>query len=137
MFNLGQLALLALRILTGLVFVWSGLGHARDPEGSSKDLGLPKPVALLIGIVELLAGLGIAGGLLTRLSAVGLMIIMLGAMHRKAFVWHTGFWGKGSQGWHYDLLFFLICLLVYAMNGGIWTIDRMLFGEMAAASYIF
>jgi putative oxidoreductase len=137
MFNLGQLALLALRALTGLVFVWSGFGHARDPEGSSKDLGLSKPIALLIGVVELLAGLGIAGGLLTRLSAVGLMIIMLGAMHRKAFVWHSGFWGKGSQGWHYDLLLFLICLLVYAMNGSIWTIDRMLFGEMAASSYIF
>lgn len=137
MFNLGQLALLALRALTGLIFVWSGFAHARDPEGSSKDLGLPKGIALLIGIVELLAGLGIAGGLLTRLSAVGLMIIMLGAMHRKAFVWHIGFWGKGSQGWHYDLLLFLICLIVYAMNGGIWTIDRMLFGEMAAASYIF
>jgi hypothetical protein len=41
------------------------------------------------------------------------------------------------MGWHYDLLFFLICLLVYAMNGGIWTIDRMLFGEIAAGSYIF
>jgi putative oxidoreductase len=137
MFNLGQFALLALRALTGLVFVWSGFSHARDPEGSSKDLGLPKPITLLVGIVELLAGLGIAGGLLTRLSAVGLMIIMLGAMHRKAFVWHSGFWGKNGMGWHYDLLFFLICLLVFAMNGGIWTIDRMLFGEMAAASYIF
>jgi putative oxidoreductase len=137
MFTIEQIALLSLRAVTGLIFVWSGFGHARDAEGSSKDLGLPKAVALLVGIVELLAGLGIAGGLLTRLSAAGLMIVMLGAMHRKAFVWHSGFWGKGSPGWHYDLLLFLIALMIFATNGGIWTIDRTLFGENAASSWIF
>jgi len=137
MFDLNQIVILALRVLTGWIFVWSGFAHARDPEGRSKDLGLPKEFVLPLGIVELLAGLGIAGGLLTRLSAIGLMLVMLGAMHRKAFVWHTGFWGKGSQGWHYDLLLFLIALMVFATNGGIWTIDRMLFGSAAASSYIF
>jgi putative oxidoreductase len=136
-FCIGQIAILGLRALAGLVFVWSGFSHARDPEGSSKDLGLPKPIVLLVGVIELLAGLGIAFGLLTRLSAVGLMIVMLGAMHRKAFVWHSGFWGKGSQGWHYDLLFFLICLLIFATSGGGWTIDRLLFDGRAAASWIF
>ena len=47
MFTLEQIALLALRALTGLVFVWSGFSHARDAEGSSKDLGLPTPIVLL------------------------------------------------------------------------------------------
>ena len=136
MFAIEQVALLALRALAGLVFVWSGFTHAREPEGSSKDLGLPKGFVLLLGIVEFLAGLGIAGGLLTRLSCIGLMIVMLGAIHRKAFVWHSGFWGKGSQGWHYDLLLFLISLTIFATNGGKWTIDRLLFRD-AAASYIF
>ncbi|HEX3070057.1 MAG TPA: DoxX family protein [Thermoanaerobaculia bacterium] len=133
---LEQIALLGLRALTGLVFVWSGFSHVRDAEGRSKDLGLPKPITLLVGVVELLAGLGVAGGLLTRLSAVGLMIVMLGAMHRKAFVWHSGFWGKNSMGWHYDLIFFLIALLIFATNGGEWTIDRMLFGARAAGSWV-
>jgi len=137
MFALEQIALLALRALAGLIFVWSGFGHARDAEGSSNDLGLPKSIALLVGIVELLAGLGIAGGLLTRLSALGLMIVMLGAMHRKALVWRSGFWGKGSQGWHYDLLLCHINLVIFATNGGEWTIDRLIFGAKAAWSYIF
>src|SRR5712664_2963980 len=117
MFVLNQYTILALRVLAGFIFVWSGVRHSGNPEGSSTDLGLPKPIVLLVGIVELLAGLGIAGGLLTRLSAVGLMMVMLGAMHRKAFVWHSGFWGKGSQGWHYDLLLFLIALMIFATNG--------------------
>src|SRR6201999_35122 len=83
MFDLNQIVILCLRVLTGWIFVWSGFAHARDPEGRSKDLGLPKGFVLLLGIVELLAGLGIAGGLLTRLSAVGLMLVMLGAIHPK------------------------------------------------------
>src|SRR5205085_9849020 len=98
-----------------------GFTHARDPEGSSKDLGLPMPIVLLVGIVELLAGVGIAGGLLTRLSCIGLMIVMLGAMHRKSLVWHSGFLGKGSQGWKYDMLSFLIILTIFATIGGIWN----------------
>jgi putative oxidoreductase len=64
------------------------------------------------------------------------MIVMLGAMHRKAFVWHSGFWGKKGMGWHYDLIFFLIALLIFATNGGDWTIDRILFGAKVMGSWV-
>jgi hypothetical protein len=40
------------------------------------------------------------------------------------------------MGWHYDLIFFLIALLIFATNGGEWTIDRMLFGARAAGSWV-
>src|SRR5688572_25619925 len=124
--TLTEAALLLLRLLVMLVFVWSGWGHARDPVASGKDIGLRPALARLIGIVELLAGLGIGFGVLTRLSALGLMIVMLGAMHRKAFVWDSGFWGKGSQGWHYDLIFFATNLLIFATAGGKWTVASLL-----------
>src|SRR5437763_8602215 len=93
-----EAGMILLRLLVMIVFVWSGWGHTKDPEESGKDLGLPSGLARLIGIVELLAGLGVGFGVLTRLSALGLMIVMLGAMYRKAFGCHRGFWGKGSQG---------------------------------------
>ena len=121
-----SIALLLLRFLVMLTFVWSGWGHAKDPKASGEDLGLSTGLARLIGIVEVLAGLGVGFGLFTRLSAIGLMIIMLGAMHRKIFVWASGFWGKGSQGWHYDLIFFAINLLVFGTAGGPWTLTRLL-----------
>jgi putative oxidoreductase len=124
--TLTEAALLLLRLLVMLVFVWSGWGHAKDPVASGKDIGFSPPFARLLGIVELLAGLGVGFGVLTRLSALGLMIVMLGAMHRKALVWKSGFWGKGSQGWHYDLIFFAINLLIFATAGGAWTVARFL-----------
>ena len=121
-----DIALLLLRFLVMIVFVWSGWGHAKDPVASGKDLGFSPASARLLGIVELLAGLGVGFGVLTRLSALGLMITMLGAMHRKIFVWKSGFWGKGSQGWHYDLIFFAINLLILGTAGGPWTLTRLL-----------
>jgi putative oxidoreductase len=121
-----NIALLLLRFLVMLAFVWSGWGHAKDPVASGKDLGFSPTFARLLGIVELLAGLGVGFGVLTRLSALGLMITMLGAMHRKIFVWKTGFWGKSSQGWHYDLIFFAINLLILGTAGGSWTLTRLL-----------
>jgi putative oxidoreductase len=43
---------------------------------------------------------------------------MLGAIQKKIFVWHTGFWGAHSDGWHYDLLFVVMCLVIATTGGG-------------------
>ena len=43
---------------------------------------------------------------------------MLGAIQKKMFVWHTGFWGTESQGWHYDLLFVVSNLVIAFTDGG-------------------
>jgi len=118
-------ALLFLRFLVMLVFVSSGWSHVTKSEQRAKDVGFSAGFTKFLGIIELLAGLGVGFGVAPHLSAAGLMIVMLGAMHRKAFVWKTGFWGKGSQGWHYDLIIFAINLLVFACAGGRWTAGRL------------
>ena len=57
-------------------------------------------------------------GVLSQLAALGLILIMFGAIQKKMFVWHTGFWGEKSDGWHYDLMLVIMNLVVLCTNGG-------------------
>jgi putative oxidoreductase len=111
-------ALLFMRLLVGLVFVTSGWSHAKDPVARGKSIGMSPGFARFLGLAELAGGLGVAFGVLTQLAALGLILIMLGAIQKKIFVWKTGFWGKGSDGWHYDLLFVAMCLVIATTGGG-------------------
>ena len=111
-------ALLLLRLLVGLVFITSGWSHAKDPVTRAKSIGMSPGFTRLLGIAELAGGLGVALGVLTQLAALGLILIMLGAIQRKIFVWKTGFWGKATDGWHYDLLFVAMCLVIATTGGG-------------------
>src|SRR5207245_11115567 len=82
----------------------------------------PLGLTVLLGIAELACGLGVAFGVLTQLAAIGLILIMLGAIHRKIFVWHTGFWGEKASGWHYDLIFVVMSLVILFTYGGRWVL---------------
>ncbi|MFZ0806793.1 MAG: DoxX family protein [Candidatus Sulfotelmatobacter sp.] len=113
-----DLGLLLLRLMVGFVFVTSGYNHLKDPEARSKSIGLPKGVTVFLGIAEVAGGLGVAFGVLTQLAAFGLILIMLGAIQKKIFTWHTGFWGEKSDGWHYDLIFVLMNLVIAFTDGG-------------------
>jgi putative oxidoreductase len=60
----------------------------------------------------------VAFGVLIQLAAIGLILVMLGAIQKKIFVWHTGFWGEKSSGWHYDLMLILLNLVIVCTGGG-------------------
>jgi putative oxidoreductase len=116
--------LLLLRLMVGLVFVTSGYSHLKDPEARSKSIGLPKGFTIFLGIAELAGGLGVAAGVLTQLAAFGLILIMLGAIQKKIFAWHTGFWGEKASGWHYDLMFVLMNLVIAFTDGGRYVLVK-------------
>lgn len=119
----GDLALLLMRLLVGLVFVTSGWSNAKDPVARGKSIGMSPGFTRFIGIAEVAGGLGVALGVLTQFAALGLILIMLGAIQKKAFVWKTGFWGKHSDGWHYDLLFIVMCLVIATTGGGRYVLE--------------
>jgi putative oxidoreductase len=113
-----DLALLLLRLMVGLVFITSGYTHLRNPDERSKSIGMSKAFTILLGIAEVAGALGLAFGVLTQLAAFGLMLLMLGAIQKKIFAWHTGFWGDKTYGWHYDLMFILMNLVIASTDGG-------------------
>jgi hypothetical protein len=39
-------------------------------------------------------------------------LLCLGAIQKKIFVWHTGFWGERNSGWHCDLMFIVMNLVI-------------------------
>jgi putative oxidoreductase len=125
LYGFSDLALLLMRLLVGLVFVTSGWSHVKDPVTRGKTIGMSPGFTRFLGLVELAGGLGVAFGVLTQFAALGLILVMLGAIQKKIFVWKTGFWGKHSDGWHYDLLFVVMCLVIATTGGGRYVVEGM------------
>ena len=117
-----DLGLLLLRLMVGLVFINSGYGHLRAPATRAKSIGMSKPFIIFLGTAEVAGGLGVAFGVLTQLAAFGLIAIMFGAIWKKIFAWHTGFWGETASGWHYDLTFVLMNLVIAFTDGSTYVL---------------
>lgn len=114
-----DVALLLLRVMVGVVFITSGWKHLRDPGARSKDIEMSKGFTIFLGVAEFAGGLGVIVGVLAQLAAIGLILIMLGAIQKKIFVWRTGFWGSsGTSGWSYDTMFVVMNLVIVTTGGG-------------------
>jgi putative oxidoreductase len=111
-------ALVFLRLMVGLVFVDSGYNDLKNPGARSTSLGLPKGMLVFLGVAELLGGIAVIVGFLTQLASIGLILIMLGALQKKMFVWKTGFWGKDGFGWNYELILVSMLIVILCTNGG-------------------
>ncbi len=122
-----DIALLLLRLMVGIVFITSGYKHLKDPATRSKDIGMGKSFTIFLGAAELAGGLGVISGVLAQLAAIGLILVMLGAIQKKIFTWHTGFWGKsGTNGWSYDTMVVIMNLVIVTTSGGNLTLTHLI-----------
>jgi len=111
-------SLFLLRLIVALVFGTSGYSHLRSPRQRAKSIEMSVGFTVFLGAAEVAGALGLVFGVLTQAAALGLILIMFGAIYKKIFKWKTGFWGEKTYGWHYDLLFVVINLTILCTGGG-------------------
>lgn len=123
--NLQNFALFALRIIIAVVFLYAGSAKwifwtTHPAEMSDSMLNLIK----FLSIVEPLGALALIIGLLTRLTATGLALIMVGAILILNFTMQTKFFTSPTAiGWDYNLILLGGCLILAAFGAGKWSVD--------------
>jgi putative oxidoreductase len=116
--------LVFLRLMVGAIFADSGYNDLKDPNVRSKSIELSKGMTIFIGVAELAGAAGLIFGVLQQLAAIGLMLIMLGAIQKKIVAWKTGFWGKDGLGWSYELTLISMLVVILFTNGGRFVLVR-------------
>lgn len=129
----------AIRVATGLfvmphgaqkLFGWfGGAGLEATQQVFATKMGLPPEMAILAGLTEFIGGLGLALGLLTRLSAAmvaGAMAVAVGVIY---FQFGKGFFGQ-TGGFEYPLLLCILALAFVIRGGGHCSLDRLLGREI-------
>jgi putative oxidoreductase len=112
-------SLFLLRLMVAVVFGASGFSHLKAPRERAKSIGMSVGFTVFLGAGELAGAAGVLVGVLTQWAAIGLILIMLGAIQKKIMVWKTGFWGEKSMGWHYDLMLVVMNLVILCTGGGL------------------
>jgi putative oxidoreductase len=116
--------LLFLRVMAGAIYADSGYEDLKDPDARSKSIGMSKSFTIFLAVAELAGGAALILGVLQQLAAIGLILVMLGAIQKKMMVWKTGFWGKAGLGWSYDLTLISMLLVILTTNGGRFVLVR-------------
>ena len=110
--------LLLMRILVGAIYIDSGYLSLKNLDDRSKSNGLSNGFMAFIAVAEVAGGIAVVAGILQQLAAIGLILIMLGAIQKKIVEWKTGFWGGSSPGWYYESTLVSTLLVILFTDGG-------------------
>jgi putative oxidoreductase len=124
--TLGDLVLLVVRLVTGIVMVYYGWPKIRDPAKHVRDFAATgfKPVALwatVILVVEFFGGLAMLLGCYTWVAAA-----LFGFEMATGTVWKIARAGKPFTDYSYDLQLLALCLVLLAFGPGVYSLDRAL-----------
>ena len=123
-----DIGLLLLRVAVGALFIYHGWPKISGGKQMAQGMGKPSWGSFLtfIGVAETLGGLALIGGFLTQLAAIGLGIIMIGALYLKIAVWHAPFYEPGKGGWEIDMVLLAAAACFVLSGAGGISVDGML-----------
>jgi putative oxidoreductase len=113
------------------VLGWFGGGGFKTTFEGMTGMGLPAAIVVMVMIAEFLGSLGLIFGFLTRLSALGVISVMLGAIFtvHQQYGFFMNWMGKqAGEGFEYHLLAIGIAVALLVRGGGAFSIDRALEG---------
>lgn len=129
--GISQHALAIIRIVLGVIFFmhgaqkvlgWFGGGGLAGTVQIMSGMGLSTTIIYLVSFGELLGGIGLILGLLTRLAALGILIIMAGAV--VTVHWKHGFFLQ-NQGYEYNFALIGMCVSLILGGSGCCALDRL------------
>jgi len=139
LFSFPSWSTLVIRVVLGIIFFahgaqkvlgWFGGYGLKGTVGYLTSTGLPVPIAYLVCFFEFLGGIGLVLGLLTRLDALAIAIVMIGAVVKVH--WQHGFFlnwsltpGKG-HGYEANLAFLAMAVACLIAGGGMLSLDRFI-----------
>jgi len=107
---------------------WFG-GHGfKGAMGFMTKSGIPGALAFLAIMAEFLGPLGLAVGLLTRVAALGIGIVMLVAIvtvHRQHGFFMNWFGIQQGEGVEYHLLALGLAIALILSGPGVWSMDAL------------
>ena len=111
---------------------WFGGYGLRGTLDSLRKSGVPSPIALLAIMAEFLGPLGLAVGLLTRVAALGIAAVMLGAIltvHRRYGFFMNWYGNEQGEGFEYHVLAIGLAVALVLNGAGMWSVDAMIAGH--------
>jgi putative oxidoreductase len=129
--SFGSVALLLIRVVAGLAFMFHGWGKIQNPMAwMGPEAPIPGVFQGLAALSEFGGGLAWILGLLTPLASLGIAITMAVAFSFHAFQRGDPFvaTGPGSPSYELAAVYFCIALLLLAAGPGRFSLDRTLFG---------
>ena len=126
----GSVALLLIRVVAGLAFMFHGWGKIQNPFGwMGPDAFAPGIFQALAAFSEFAGGLAWILGLLFPLASFGMFCTMTVATYLHAVMKGDPFVSTGGAAYELAALYLVLSLLFLAMGPGRFSIDRQFFGE--------